>query len=307
MDIGNSYFIAEIGINHNGDLDTAERLIQAAVEAGCDAVKFQKRDLARVYSPEELARPRESVFGSTNGDLKRGLEFDESGYQRLFEASRRAGVDCFASVWDVASVEFMAAFKPPFLKVPSPLIRHRDLLSACRRSGIPTLMSTGGSDLDTVWSAVKALGDVAGVMHCVSAYPCPTEHCNVRQMLTLRSALGVPVGYSSHEQGPYSIFAATALGARFLECHITLNRTMWGSDQGVSIEPAELAAMVAGVRAIEQSLGTPEVRQLPIEQSALDKLARTRDYEVPGADESVDGTAANDSGFRASASLEALA
>ncbi|MEV4362655.1 N-acetylneuraminate synthase family protein [Nonomuraea sp. NPDC049625] len=280
MDVRHTYFIAEIGINHNGSIDTAQELIRAAAAAGCDAVKFQRRDLTRVYSPEELARPRESVFGATNGDLKRGLEFDTDGYRRLFEASREAGVDCFASVWDEASVEFMAQFKPPYMKVPSPLLGHHGLLRACRAAGVPVLMSTGGADMEDVAAAVRTLGDVAGVMHCVSAYPCPDHHSNVRQMLTLRSELGVPVGYSSHETGPYAVFAATALGAEFLERHITLDRTMWGSDQSVSTEPEELAAMVAGVRAIERSLGSSDVRRLPIEEPALVKLRRTSDYPV---------------------------
>jgi N-acetylneuraminate synthase len=279
-----AYFIAEIGINHNGDINLAKRLIDIAAEAGCDAVKFQKRTLSRVYTAAELARPRRSIFGSTNRDLKEGLEFGAPEYSELFRYSHRAGIDCFASVWDEESVKFVKKFRPPYLKVPSPLIRHRGLLQACRESRIPTLISTGGADLDEVNFAVCETGSPAGVMHCVSGYPCPEGHSNIRQMTTLKSTFGLPVGYSSHELEPHAVLAATALGAVFLERHITENRRLWGSDQSISTEPGELADLIAGVRAVERSLGSPEVRRLPIEEPALAKLARVHDCPASETD-----------------------
>jgi N-acetylneuraminate synthase len=272
--------VAEIGINHNGSVATAKELISAAAAAGCDAVKFQKRHVDMVYSAEELSRLRPSPFGSTNGDLKRGLEFDADDFAELAAHARDEGVDWSASVWDEASVEVMAALAPPFLKVPSPLIRHQGLLAACRRAGLPVIISTGGATLEEVREAVTCLGDVWAIMHCVSAYPCPDDQVHLRQMLTLRQVFGGRVGYSSHELGPHSIWAATALGADVLERHITLDRGMWGSDQAMSTEPDELAALVAGVRTIEACLGRPEVVRLPIEEAAIAKLGRVRDYEV---------------------------
>jgi N-acetylneuraminate synthase len=274
-----SYVIAEIGINHNGDLDTAKKLISAAAAAKCDAVKFQKRDIDRVYTRAELERHRPSPFGETNGDLKRGLEFGIEELGDLFDHARNEGVDCSASVWDEASVELVAAFAPPFIKIPSPLVRHRGLLDACRRSGIDVVMSTGGATLEEIRDAVSRLGDVAALMHCVSAYPCPDDQVNLRQMMTLRETFGGRVGYSSHELGPYAVWAAVALGAEVLERHITLDRGMWGSDQSMSTEPDELAALVAGVRTIEACLGCADVVQLSIEEAAIAKLGRVGDYK----------------------------
>lgn len=285
---GRSYIIAEIGINHNGDFNLAKRLIDSAVAAKCDAVKFQKREIHRVYGRAELESSRLSPFGDTNGDLKRGLEFDADQLGALFDYARRASMDFSASVWDEASVEVVAALAPPFIKIPSPLIRHRGLLNACRRTGLNVVLSTGGATLDEVREAVTRLGGVAALMHCVSAYPCPDEHVNLRQMLTLRTTFGGRVGYSSHEMGPHAFWAAAALGADVLERHITLDRGMWGSDQSMSTEPDELAALVAGVRAIEACLGSPEVVRLPIEEKAIAKLGRLGDNELAQAEDARD-------------------
>lgn len=273
-----SYVIAEAGINHNGSVDTAFDLVDAAADAGCDAIKFQKRTIAKVYSLDDLQRPRPNPFGETNGDLKRGLELDLAAYERIFAKSAARGIDCLASVWDESSVEVIAALQPRFLKVPSPMIRHTGLLTACRRTGIPVILSTGGADLGTVREAVQFLGEsLAVVMHCISAYPCPDEQVNLRQMVTLREVFGIPVGYSSHELGSHAVWAAVALGAAAIERHITLDRSMWGSDQAMSTEPSELRELVEGVRTIERTLGSPDVVRLPIEEAAITKLARTED------------------------------
>lgn len=275
---GSCYVIAEAGINHNGDLGTALKLVDAAAAAGCDAVKFQRRSVHRVYSQPELDSPRPNPFGPTNGDLKRGLELSDEAYRRVMAHASAAGLDCFVSVWDEQSVADAAAMGPPYLKLPSPLIGHRRVLEAARSTGIPVLLSTGGSDLATVRVAVDVLGtSLAALMHCVSAYPCPIDSVNLRQMLTLRQEFGVPVGYSSHEMSPHAVWAAVALGAEVVERHLTLDRTIWGSDQAMSTEPADMAELVAGIRSVTACLGAPEVVRLPIEQAAVEKLFRTAD------------------------------
>lgn len=275
------YVIAEAGINHNGSIKTAFDLVDAAADAGCDAVKFQKRTVEKVYSADELGRLRPNPFGETNGDLKRGLELDVAAYERLFAKSASRGIDCLASVWDETSVEVVAALRPRFLKMPSPLIRHTRLLAACRQSGIPVILSTGGADLEAVREAVRILGDsLSVVMHCVSAYPCPDDQVNLRQMVTLSETFGLPVGYSSHDLGPHAVWAAVALGAIVIERHITLDRGMWGSDQAMSTEPAGLLELVQGVRAIETVLGSPDVVTLPAEGAAIAKLARAEDVSA---------------------------
>lgn len=275
------YVIAEAGINHNGSIETAFDLVDAAADAGCNAVKFQKRTVEKVYSPDELQRRRPNPFGETNGDLKRGLEFDVATYERLFAKSASRGIDCLASVWDETSVEVVTALRPRFMKIPSPLIRHPRLLAACRRSGIPVILSTGGADLETVREAVRILGDsLAVLMHCVSAYPCPDDQVNLRQMVTLGETFGLPVGYSSHDLGPHAVWAAVALGAIVIERHITVDRGMWGSDQAMSTEPAALLELVQGVRTIETVLGSPDVVALPAEGAAIAKLARAQDVSA---------------------------
>lgn len=286
LGVGNHvYVIAEIGINHNGDEALAGQLIDAAAEAGCDAVKLQKRTIERVYSAEELARQRTSPFGKTSGDLKHGLEFDLDAYGRLAARAKRSGIDLFASVWDEVSVAEMAGIEMPFLKIPSPLIRHFGLLEHAKDTGIPVIISTGGATEVEVDAALQALGDAtAAVMHCVSAYPNVPESVNLRQMLTLRDRYQLPVGYSSHELGPHAVWAAVAMGATFIERHVTLDRTMWGSDQSMSTEMGQLADLVDGIRTVQQCLGSPEITCLDVEKPAIHKLARSVDYltDEPG-------------------------
>lgn len=269
------FIVAEIGINHNGDADTVMRLIDVAADAGCNAVKFQKRTVDVVYSQEELARPRESVFGETNGDLKRGLELGAKVYQRV--AERLSGTDMawFASPWDVASVWFLESFSVPCHKIASACLTDHELLAATRATGKPVILSTGMSTIDQVDAAVELLGrERLVLLHCVSTYPAPDSDLNLACIQTLRSRYGVPVGYSGHERGIATSVAAVAMGACMVERHITLDRSMWGSDQAASLEPQGLRRLVRDIRAVERARGDGVKRVLPSEAPIAEKLRR---------------------------------
>src|SRR6202051_394379 len=232
------YVIAEIGINHNGDIDIAKKLINVALGAGCDAVKFQKRTIDVVYSAEELAKPRESPFGSTNGDLKRGLEFEQEEFQEIDRYCREVKIDWFASCWDEASVDFIAQFDVPCFKVASASLTDDNLLRHTRAIGKPILLSTGMSTLEEIDHAIEILGKKDLVlMQACSTYPAYYEELNLRVIDTLIDRYGVPVGYSGHETGLPSTVAARVMGACMVERHITLDRSMWGSDHAASLEP----------------------------------------------------------------------
>ena len=269
------YVIAEIGINHNGDIDIAKKLINVASGAGCDAVKFQKRTIEVVYSPEELAKPRESPFGETNGDLKRGLEFELEEYQEIDRYCREVKIDWFASCWDEASVDFIAQFHVPCFKVASASLTDDNLLRHTRKVGKPVILSTGMSTLKEIDHAVEVLGkqDLA-VMHACSTYPAYYEELNLRVIDVLRDRYGVPVGYSGHETGLPSSVAAAVLGACMVERHITLDRSMWGSDHAASLEPNGITRLVRDIRLIEKSLGDGVKRVLEREQPIIKKLRR---------------------------------
>jgi N-acetylneuraminate synthase len=253
------FVVAEIGINHNGDIDLAKRLIDVAANAGCDAVKFQKRTVDVVYTEDELAKPRESPFGETNGDLKRGLEFGFDEYMAIDAYCRERGILWFASCWDEASVDFMDAFEPPCYKIASALLTHLDLLLHTRRKKRPLIMSTGMSTSDEIDEAVRVLGrkDLV-LLHTNSSYPAALEELNLAVMHTLRERYEVPVGYSGHEVGLATTLAASAMGAAVVERHITLDRAMWGSDHAASIEPQGLTRLVRDIRAVERATGNGE-------------------------------------------------
>lgn len=272
-----AFVIAEIGINHNGSLDTALKLIDAAARAGCHSVKFQKRTVAQVYSSAELARPRESPFGTTNGDLKRGLELGQREYAAIDRACRDRGLLWFASCWDQASVDFIEQFAPPCYKVASPCLTDHELLRHCRRTGRPILLSTGMSTLEEIDAAVDVLGrEQLVLMHCTSSYPSQTEELNLRAMAVLSARYGVPVGYSGHEVGLATTVAAVALGAVVVERHLTLDRAMWGSDQAASIEPHGFERLVKDITAVERALGDGIKRVYQSEVPAMDKLRKVR-------------------------------
>ncbi len=269
------YVIAEIGINHNGDIDIAKKLINVASGAGCDAVKFQKRTIDVVYSKEELAKPRESPFGMTNGDLKRGLEFELEEYQEIDRYCREVKIDWFASCWDEASVDFIAQFNVPCFKVASASLTDDNLLHHTRKVGKPIILSTGMSTLQEVDHAVEVLGkqDLA-LLHACSTYPAFYEELNLKVIDVLRDRYGVPVGYSGHETGLPSSIAATVLGACIIERHITLDRSMWGSDHAASLEPNGITRLIRDIRLIEKSMGDGVKRVLEREQPIIKKLRR---------------------------------
>lgn len=252
-----TYVIAEIGINHNGDLSIAKQLIDVAAAAGCAAVKFQKRTVEVVYDAADLARPRESPFGSTNGDLKRALEFGADDYTRIAEHCALVGIDWFASCWDEASVDFMEQFNPPAYKIASASLTDDQLLRYHRGTGRPLIVSTGMSTLAQVDHAVEVLGkEELVLLHTTSAYPAKVDNLNLRVIPTLKARYEVPVGYSGHETGLVTSAAAVALGACVVERHVTLDRAMWGSDQSASVEPQGLLRLVREIRAVESALGS---------------------------------------------------
>jgi N-acetylneuraminate synthase len=267
--------VAEIGINHNGSLATAKQLIDAAVAAGCDAVKFQKRTIGVVYSAEELARPRESPFGVTNGDLKRGLEFSADQYAEIDRYCVDRKIMWFASCWDEASVDVIESFNPPCYKLASASLTDDNLLRHHRRTGRPLIMSTGMSTLEQIDHAVEVLGprDLI-LLHTTSTYPADLTELNLRAIPSLRERYGIPIGYSGHEVGLYTTLAAMVLGACVIERHITLDRAMWGSDQAASVEPQGFARLVKDIRAVEAALGDGVRRVYPSEVPIMQKLRR---------------------------------
>jgi N-acetylneuraminate synthase len=269
------YVIAEIGINHNGDLDIAKRLISVAVGAGCDAVKFQKRTVDVVYSAEELARPRESPFGATNADLKYGLEFDEEDYAEIDRYCREVKIPWFASCWDEHSVDAIDRFDVPCYKIASASLTDDNLLRHTRAKGKPIILSTGMSTIEQIDHAVDVLGkEDLVLLHACSTYPAYYEEINLRVIPLLRERYGVPVGYSGHETGLPSSIVALGLGACMVERHITLDRAMWGSDQAASLEPNGITKLVSYIRTSERAMGDGVKRVLERETPIIKKLRR---------------------------------
>ena len=270
-----TFITAEIGINHNGDLEVAKALIEAAATAGCDAVKFQKRTVDVVYTPEELAKPRENPFGPTNGDLKHGLEFGYEQYAEIDRFCRDRGILWFASSWDEGSVDFIEEFDPPCHKLASASLTDDGLLRHYRRTERPILLSTGMSRLEQIDHAVDVLGrENLVILHATSTYPSSTDELNLKMIPRLLERYDVPIGYSGHEVGLYTTLSAMVLGACVLERHITLDRAMWGSDQAASVEPQGFARLVKDVRAVEVALGDGIKRVYESEIPIMQKLRR---------------------------------
>ncbi len=270
-----TFIIAEIGINHNGDINLAKRLISIAVAAGCNAVKFQKRTVDVVYTPEELAKPRESVFGLTNGDLKRGLEFNQAQYAEIDAYCKQANMPWFASCWDEASVDFISQFNPPCYKIASACLTDHNLLRHTRSKNRPIILSTGMSTLNQIDAAVQVLGtkDLV-IMHACSTYPSKYEELNLRVIPMLRERYKAPVGYSGHETGLASTVAAVVLGACVIERHITVDRALWGSDQAASLEPNGINKLIRDIRLVETSLGSADKKVQLSEIPVMQKLRR---------------------------------
>ncbi len=270
------YVVAEIGINHNGDLDVAKRLISVAIAAGCDAVKFQKRTVDVVYTAEELAKPRENPFGATNGDLKRGLEFDEEDYAEIDAFCRSAKIPWFVSAWDEASVDLIADnFKVPCFKIASASLTDDNLLRHTRAKDKPIILSTGMSTYAEIDHAVNVLGkEDLILMHATSTYPANYDELNLRAIPTMRERYETLVGYSGHETGIPTSVAASVLGACMVERHITMDRAMWGSDQAASLEPNGIGRLVRDIRLCEQSMGDGIKRVYEREVPIIKKLRR---------------------------------
>jgi N-acetylneuraminate synthase len=269
------YVVAEIGINHNGDLDLAKRLMSAAVAAGCNAVKFQKRTLEIVYTPEELARPRESPFGETNGALKRGLEFGLKAYREIDRFCGDVKIPWLASCWDEPSVDFIAQFNVPYFKIASASLTDDALLRHTRSIGKPIVLATGMSTIEQIDHAVEVLGtnDLI-LLQAVSTYPATYDELNLRAIRTLRERYRIPVGYSGHETGIPSSVAAVVLGACMVERHITMDRAMWGSDHAASLEPNGINRLVRDIRLVETAMGNGIKNVHPKELPIIKKLRR---------------------------------
>ncbi len=270
------YFIAEIGINHNGDLDIARRLIDAAVLAGCDAVKFQKRTPELCVPPEQRDVMRETPWGPmTYMAYRHRVEFGAEDYAELNRYCRQKGIHWFASCWDQPSVDFIEAFDPVCYKVASTSLTDDALLSYMNATRRPVLLSTGMSTMDEIRQAVSCFDeDRLLLAHSTSSYPCAPAELNLRMIQTLQREFAYPVGYSGHEVGLQTTYAAVTLGACFVERHLTLDRAMWGSDQAASVEPWGLMRLVRDVRVIEQALGDGIKRVYDSEVPARRKLRR---------------------------------
>ena len=253
------YIIGEIGINHNGDLNIAKKLIDVAVDAGCNAVKFQKRTIDKVYSKEMLDSPRESPWGTTQREQKEGLEFGKAEYDEIDAYCREKGIEWFASAWDVDSQKFLQQYNLRCNKVASAMLVRDDLLEEIAKEGRYTYISTGMSTWEEIDHAVEIFrkhGCPFELMHCNSTYPMEELDANLNMMAELRRRYACEVGYSGHETGITVSVLAVAAGAVSVERHITLDRTMYGSDQKASIEPDELNALVSEIRRAEQIMGS---------------------------------------------------
>jgi sialic acid synthase SpsE len=271
------YVIGEIGLNHNGDVEIAKRLIDVAADAGAQAVKFQKRTPA-ISTPEHMkSTMRQTPWGEmTYLEYRYRVEFDRDQYIELGDHATLRGLDWFASPWDAPSVEFLEDLNVCAFKVASASVTDLALLEAIRATGKPTILSTGMSTMEQIDRAVAALdGSPLIVLHATSTYPLPADEANLRMIATLqRRYPGVPVGYSGHEPGLQISLAAVALGAVAVERHITLDRTMWGSDHAASLEPQGLQHLVRDIRVIEEAMGDGVKRIFPGELAPLAKLRR---------------------------------
>lgn len=269
------FIIAEIGINHNGDLDIAKELMKLAADAGCDAVKFQKRDLDLVYTQEFLDSPRESPWGKTQRDQKAGLEFGQKEYESIEAYAKELGVEWFASAWDKNSQEFLKGFNCKYNKIASAMIVSEDFLELVASEKKHTFISTGMCELPYIDKAVEIFKKADcpfELMHCISTYPMEEEDANLNCINTLRDRYGCNVGYSGHETGLAISYAAAAMGITSLERHITLDRAMYGSDQAASVSPEGLRTLIGAVRKIEKAMGDGKIKILDKEMPISKKL-----------------------------------
>jgi len=274
-----AYIIAEIGINHNGDLEIAKQMVRAAAHAGADAVKFQKRTPEVCTPPEQQKQMRETPWGYISYlDYRYKVEFDKEAYTEIDSLARELGVDWLVSVWDEQSVDFMEQFETPAYKIPSASLTDHNLLKHVRKTGKPIIVSTGMSTMEEIHRGIEAVGlDNLLIMHTTSAYPCDPDELNLRMIETLRAEFpNTPIGYSGHEVGLVPSAVAVALGACSVERHFTLDRAMWGSDQAASVEPGGFERLVKYIRVTEQAMGDGVKKVYESEMSSLKKLRRVR-------------------------------
>lgn len=276
--IGDGYpcFItAEIGINHNGSVQQAKSLIDMAVSVGCDAVKFQKRTIDIVYTKEELAKERQSIFGETNGDLKRGLEFGYEQYKIIDEYCKQKNIIWYASCWDEQSVDFIEQFDTPCYKIASASLTDDELLKYVRNTGKPIFLATGMSTMEQIQHAVDVLGeDNLIIYHCTSTYPTDNNEINLKVINLLREKYNCPVGFSGHEKGILPSIMSAMLGANAVERHITTDRTLWGSDQAASLERDGIYRVVRDIRQLDIILGDGIKKVYDSELPIIKKLRR---------------------------------
>lgn len=273
------YIIAEIGINHNGSLELARKLIDGAIFAGADAVKFQKRTPELCTPRDQWYNERDTPWGRmTYIDYRHKIEFGHEEFSFIDRYCRERDIDWFVSCWDEEAVDFMEKFDTPLYKAASATLTDHELLKKMKHTGRPLMLSSGMSEMWQIHSAVEALGsDNLLLAHSTSAYPCPVDELNLRMVQTLRKEFpGVPIGYSGHEVGLAPTWAAVALGATFIERHITLDRALWGSDQAASVEVMGFHNLVRNIRDIEQSLGDGVKRVYESELSSMKKLRRVQ-------------------------------
>ena len=270
------YIIAEIGINHNGDIEIAKQLMDVAVETGCDAVKFQKRTPEICVPEEQKSIPRETPWGSmTYFEYKKRIEFEQPEFEQIDAYAKKIGIDWFASPWDVPSVDFLEGFNVPCQKIASACLTDSELLTAVNKTKTTTILSTGMSSIEEIDKAVSLLNNVPlAIAQATSTYPAEASELNLRAIQTFAEKYNVPVGYSGHERGLQVTIAAVALGATFIERHITLDRSMWGTDHSASLEPEGLKKLVRDIRIIELALGDGKKKVYDSEIPIRAKLRR---------------------------------
>ena len=269
-----TYIIAEIGINHNGDISNAKKLIDVAIGSGCDAVKFQKRAPELCVPKNQKNVMRETPWGIIPYiEYRQKLEFDIDEYKEIDSYCRANNIHWFASAWDIESLNFLEEFDLLCYKIPSAMITNHDLLQAYRDTGRICILSTGMSTMEQITEAVNIFNkENLLIAHCTSTYPSSLEQLNLKMIDTLKERLGTIVGYSGHEVGLSTSYAAVTLGAKFIERHITLDRAMWGSDQAASVEPGGLKKLVENIRDIEKALGDGIKKVYPEEFIAMERL-----------------------------------
>jgi N-acetylneuraminate synthase len=284
-----TYVVAEIGINHNGSVEIAKKLIDAAADAGCDAVKFQKRTPELCVPLKQQSQPRDTPWGQmTYLEYRHRMEFGVQDYQALIEHCRSRSIDWFVSCWDESSVDFIEFFEPIGYKIPSASLTDVGLLERLRNTGRPLILSTGMSTMNQIEAAVALLGTKDLVItHATSTYPCQLNELNLRMIQTLQSRFDCPIGYSGHEVGLATTLAAVCLGACVVERHITLDRAMWGPDKPDSVETRGMERLVKYIRDVEAAMGDGVKTVYESERAVMQKLRRTDRLTVTNTSQAV--------------------